>query len=301
MTHYERSACAITRGRSLPGAMGVFANGGCLSSMASFLQFTKREWQRSPRLRRHVLASALAAGLFAYLGPFRTGTELLPWERIIYWYAAIPVVWLIGILLVPFISGLAITAGRPRWLGTLISAPIAAVPGSAVVVLLEWWFRKPPELAVTLLYIYASVALVFLVLGFLVDRIIEEPIRRRAEAETARESVASPPSPEGGPARFLDRLPRRLGRNLLHLQMRDHYVEAHTDEGSTLVLMRFRDALGELDGLTGAQVHRSHWVAGDAVENSMRRDGRLFLLLTNGSEIPVSRSFVSTVREQGWL
>ena len=43
------------------------------------------------------------------------------------------------------------------------------------------------------------------------------------------------------------------------LKMADHYVEAFTTAGSTLVLMRFADAVSELEGADGLRVHRSYW------------------------------------------
>ena len=62
--------------------------------------------------------------------------------------------------------------------------------------------------------------------------------------------------------------------------------------GSTLVLMRFADAVAELDGAGGLQVHRSYWVARRHVEGAARRDGRTTLRLTGGHEVPVSRTYM---------
>jgi DNA-binding LytR/AlgR family response regulator len=59
--------------------------------------------------------------------------------------------------------------------------------------------------------------------------------------------------------------------------------------------------LAELQGIEGAQVHRSWWVARDAVSSSRRVDGRLVLVLRNGTETPVSRTFTRALKEDGWL
>ena len=65
--------------------------------------------------------------------------------------------------------------------------------------------------------------------------------------------------------------------------------------------MRLRDAIAELDGLDGAQVHRSWWVARDAVRGS-RREGRNWrLILVGGLGAPVARERVADIRRQGWL
>ena len=100
-------------------------------------------------------------------------------------------------------------------------------------------------------------------------------------------------------ARFLDRLPEKLGRDLVYLKTADHYVEAVTTAGSTLVLMRFVDAVAELDGAGGLRVHRSYWVARHHVKDAARRDGRTTLRLTGGHEVPVSRTHMAAVRAAG--
>jgi DNA-binding LytR/AlgR family response regulator len=65
--------------------------------------------------------------------------------------------------------------------------------------------------------------------------------------------------------------------------------------------MRLSDAIAELDGVEGLQVHRSWWVARDAVDE-VKRDGRnLRLRLSNGVEAPVSRNRANDLKSAGWL
>ncbi|MBU3970468.1 MAG: LytTR family transcriptional regulator DNA-binding domain-containing protein, partial [Alphaproteobacteria bacterium] len=80
----------------------------------------------------------------------------------------------------------------------------------------------------------------------------------------------------------------------------DHYLRIHTDRGSDLILMRLSDALVELEGLEGAQTHRSWWVAKDAVRGVSRGDGRATLTLEGGIAAPVSRRYAKALRETGW-
>ena len=62
------------------------------------------------------------------------------------------------------------------------------------------------------------------------------------------------------PARFPDRLPMKLrGASIRAVQAEDHYLRIHTDRGSDLILMRLSDAVIEMEGLEGAQVHRMAW------------------------------------------
>ena len=65
--------------------------------------------------------------------------------------------------------------------------------------------------------------------------------------------------------------------------------------------MRLGDAIEKLDGLPGERVHRSWWVAREAV-GAVRVNGRrLSLTLTNGLEVPVSREASTRLRRAGWL
>ena len=67
------------------------------------------------------------------------------------------------------------------------------------------------------------------------------------------------------------------------------------------MVMRLADAVTELDGIEGAQVHRSWWVARDAIVDAKRGDGRATLTLKDGAEVPVSRTYAGELREKGWI
>jgi DNA-binding LytR/AlgR family response regulator len=56
-----------------------------------------------------------------------------------------------------------------------------------------------------------------------------------------------------------------------------------------------------LQAVDGHQVHKSWWVAKAALSN-VRKSGRKWTIVTtDGTEIPVGRSFESTLRNAGWL
>jgi len=65
--------------------------------------------------------------------------------------------------------------------------------------------------------------------------------------------------------------------------------------------MRLADAIVELEGLEGAQTHRSWWVARAAVTSVERADGRAVLTLKDGAEAPVSRGYARALRAAGWF
>lgn len=104
------------------------------------------------------------------------------------------------------------------------------------------------------------------------------------------------------PPRFLERLPLKLrGAEIWAVQSEDHYLRLHTSKGQDLILMRLADAVAELEGIEGAQVHRSWWVARDAIVDAERGDGRATLTLKDGSQVPVSRTYAKILREKRWI
>ncbi|MEZ5957628.1 MAG: LytTR family DNA-binding domain-containing protein [Hyphomonadaceae bacterium] len=111
--------------------------------------------------------------------------------------------------------------------------------------------------------------------------------------------------PAGAPTRrvrFMERLPSKLAGGVIYaVSSEDHYLRLHTSKGSDLLLMRLSDAITELDGLEGAQTHRSWWVARDAVESARRDGDKVVLVLKSGAEAPVSRPNVRPLREAGWF
>ena len=136
----------------------------------------------------------------------------------------------------------------------------------------------PPVLLITV---------VMTALNFLVQR-------RPAETHAAPAGAAPP--------RFLERLPPKLrGGELYAVESEDHYLRLHTSRGQDLILLRLSDAVAELEGIEGAQTHRSWWVAKDAVQDARRGDGRATLTLKNGVEAPVSRAYARALREAGWF
>ena len=103
-------------------------------------------------------------------------------------------------------------------------------------------------------------------------------------------------SPGAGPqARFLERLAPEAGRDVIYLKVSGHYITVVTTAGSGSLLMRFADAVAELEG-AGMQVHRSFWVAHRHVTAVEQREGRTVVCLTGGRMVPVSRTFVAAVR-----
>jgi hypothetical protein len=176
------------------------------------------------------------------------------------------------------------------WAAGLIIATSVSVPMTALVVALRVFFDHRPATSDLLLGVLPSVfgsSLVMTGLAFLVRR-------RGTQTHAAK--------PDAPPPKFLERLPPRLsGAELFAVEAEDHYLRLHTSLGKDLILMRLADALVELEGLEGAQTHRSWWVARAAVTSAERLDGRAVLTLKDGAEVPVSRGFARALRTAGWF
>lgn len=233
------------------------------------------------------LAVALVAGLFlTFSGAFGTDEAPLP-PRLAYWMTLMVVGYLWGAFVVrvfhrahPPTDNVWLNAG----LGALaMSVPFTVVVWSATRVI----FRSEVPFS-RLWMLFGPVLLVSLALTA-----INVLIESRREVTTA----AGP-----SPPKFLDRLPLKLrGAEVWAVEAEDHYLRLHTSKGQDLILMRLADAVAELEGIEGAQVHRSWWVSRDAIAGARRGDGRATLTLKDGAEVPVSRTYAGQLRERGWI
>lgn len=90
---------------------------------------------------------------------------------------------------------------------------------------------------------------------------------------------------------FFKRIPQHLGKILISLSVSDHYLEIKTAKGSHLELLSLTKAIEELQDYAGFKIHRSHWVAKQAIAKKKWQGSRLFVILTDGTKLPVSRSY----------
>lgn len=237
------------------------------------------------------LALLLAVGAFmGTIGPY--GTDAMPAARAyVYWIAAILGGGAIGI-------GLDETVGRLAggfWRRLAVSSVSMTPAVTLLVLLLGHWLG---EQSVTLGR-YLSLLWQVLVISAPVMALRALAWRRpRTVVETR--TIVAPPLPEAE-ATFRRRLSaRRRGARLIAVEAHDHYLRVHTDAGPELVTLRFADALAELAGAHGFRVHRSWWVAADAVEAVRWRRGTGEARLAGGLIAPVSRTQAPALKEAGW-
>lgn len=112
----------------------------------------------------------------------------------------------------------------------------------------------------------------------------------RSAASATYVEVAKPLEEVETPPRLMRRMGPEVQGEIWAISVRDHYVDVQTSTGKASLLMRFSDAIDEVDCRPGAQVHRSHWVAWAGVGSVCREGGKVILHLKNGHQIPVSRN-----------
>ena len=284
---------SVDRGR-FPSHCGLRERHGFIRHLQK-LPFTHRELPGARSFAVQGLVLVCLVALFAFIGPFGTYNTIGPLARVGYWMLAIGANWLVcGSVMMLALRVTRTASRRRRILAMAGAALVAAIPGTGVVFTAEALFRPGYAGGSALPTIYLAVAVLMLAIGSLVVTVLAG---RRNLPKT--DDVIGGETGAGRTARFLDRLPPELGRDLVCLRMADHYVEVFTTSGSTLILMRFADAVAELESAGGLRVHRSYWVARDHVTGVARRNGRMTLLLTGGHEAPVSRGHLADVRAAG--
>jgi DNA-binding LytR/AlgR family response regulator len=236
-----------------------------------------------------VLITATVVGLFlAFVGAFGLQSEPVL-QRL---SDVLPFSWiggLLGFFCYRLVARGAWAASHP-WLAT-VAAALVMTPPMSVIVWLTYRLFSPPGIPWDGLPRAVTITLVMC----LVFMSMATFIRRRERVIVVTAAQPTPP-------KFLERLPLKLrGAEVWAVEAEDHYLRLHTSKGQDLILLRLSDAVDELEGIEGAQVHRSWWVARDAIAEAVRGDGRATLTLKDGAEVPVSRTYARLLRERGWI
>lgn len=230
-------------------------------------------------------AVVAAAGLLLWrLGPFGTFADLAPGERLAYWLGLTALQWLLSVAALQLLRPFA----APRVAAIVAAAVLAAIPVSFAVAWAEMLLRVERDLGpADLLGIAGDVALIGVPLLLITHGLLAV---RNDE-----------PTPEPRADTLMAQVPPEKRGRLHAIEAEDHYVRVHTERGQHLLLMRFGDALGAVPAAAGAQVHRGWWVARDAAVAEHRTGDRLQLELSDGTRVPVSRTYVRSARESGLI
>lgn len=261
------------------------------------------ELLRQPAHWASVLRWATVAGLeMAVIGPFGSYKANI-FYRLCYWMA---LCWLGSLALWPSIVT-ALAIGPRRGFPPLFSAastvlvvsmPLAGLAAAGCYLL---WPVHASGIRVVEWYALTTVVLLPSAAGL----VWLELARIITPAPAPLALVRLPHGDQSG-AEETDRreqqlLPDHLLAAALCLQMEDHHIRVHTVSQSFLHYGVMRDVVGAIDPQRGVQVHRSWWVAREAVRGWYREERTAVLVLTNNLRVPVARNRLATLRNGGWL
>jgi DNA-binding LytR/AlgR family response regulator len=221
--------------------------------------------------------------------------------------AVLPIVPRFAYWLILMVAGTAVAQATDAWLDRVLRLALwqevaimtaAITPPIAVIVWLvsAAFSGRAPELR-NLIGVVPPVVLISACMSIMHATVNRQPQQSHIHPAT------EPTAPTTAPGEtFRARLEFRYRQaDILALSAEDHYLRVHTSAGETLILMRLYDAIAELDGIEGSQIHRSWWVAKDAVRDVVRGDGKVDLVLEGGLRAPVSRRYQKALKADGWL
>lgn len=242
-------------------------------------------WQK--RTRQGAILTAIGAAM-SVMDPYGATTGLPAWAGFLYWTGLIVAGYALGVTAHSLLRRHA--PFLPAWAALAAISLITAIGGTAAVFAVHvLWMPEPIPAAFlpTLFGLVWVIAAAMTGIGYLLDRSgLTEPAEPGQTGEPVRD--------------FLERLPLKYrNADLYAVSAEDHYLRVHTSLGEALILLRLADAMRELSGAEGLQVHRSWWVARAGVTDTRRRGGRLSLVLASGTEAPVSRTFLPAVKAAG--
>ena len=260
---------------------------------------------------RHLVAALILGLLFAVLGPFGSYPALDQPTRYGFWIGLILFGYCCALTAALAADKIGPLAGRPPVVRIMLVAVGSALPVSFAT---AWALSQVQTGRVVSVHdmpaLFGAVLSVQFALAFVQHWISGAGLAGSDGGPATATATLIPsesipdvrqyPMQQPEPVRFMAHIPAHLGRDLLAVEAVDHYLRIHTRVGETLIHMRMSDAIEELQGADGLQVHRSWWVACYAVAGQRRSGARLSLVLANGIVVPVSRTFLMAVRKIGW-
>jgi DNA-binding LytR/AlgR family response regulator len=245
-------------------------------------------------IRHHLRQPLVLAGLagttliLAISGPFRTLDLMARLPRLAYWAAVVFGTYAIGTSVVTCLHVRTRYARLQPFARVALGALALGTAVWVALVALDTATGLGDATALRALAEQLGIAII--VSGVVLT------LREVALADAQADATATPRAPA-----ILDRLPLDGHGALLALSAEDHDVRVVTRTGETLVLMRLADAMRETGDVPGLQVHRSHWVARNAVRAVWRSGEGALLTLVTGRELPASRRFIPALRQAGLL
>jgi len=192
-------------------------------------------------------------------------------------------------------SPLAVKLAIGGLIGSLLAYPLLAVRRILLDLPPLPSFAEPLVALDSLLRYNSSGIFTWVVVGLGFHYLAGLPMFGHAVAAAPSADPAAPAGVTG----LQGRLPAHVRGPVRLLVASEHYLRVVTERGEAMVLYRFGDAVAEQSRDRGAQVHRSFWIARDAVASVRRNGAKVTLGLEDGTDVPVSRTYLMDAKRAG--
>lgn len=254
--------------------------------------------------------------VFIVLGPLDTYRLLTIPERAGMWTLVFAVIFLIAMPVIIFTRLSMMFRGVPIH----IALPVSAVLGEAAAFLPHLFVKSqfvPTDTSVwNAAIVFVSYAPAYIAATFLVWELVSKyrdlsraypwtkdwPARSNGNGNgiVPDRAVVAPRPVSAQVPELVSQLPQQKRGALVSIVAEDHYVRCTTDKGTTMLRMPLHEAIDATTPVTGIRIHRSAWIAGQAIR-SVRRSGRgIVVELTDGQQFKPSRTGARLLRDAGF-
>lgn len=247
-------------------------------------------------------AVLLLASIVGFMGPFGTYNDEGLVSRIVHWWQLLMGAYVLIRPSVISLGYIAVKTDLPKQSVIFWGVVVLSVPLSIL-------WRNIGQEEFRELDGYAGLLPFSLLCALAVLGVTQWALHADKRLRAARSPAAHAPSLPDEPAKsgnasepaLRKRLSLGFVGEIIALQSEDHYVRVHNEKSSELILIRLRDAIAEMDGADGWQVHRSWWVARNGIVRATPTGRSWALTLKNGSTALVARDMIEPLKATGVL
>jgi hypothetical protein len=289
----------------MTAAKPPFVNDSTLRADSTVWQLASRQMRLFVSGSRFWAILGAVGFVIALAGPFYTLERLSFPARLVYWGATALVSGVLMTFLSTLMRRLAVERGWHWVPASLATSAIGVLPIMTLIAVANRLSSLSPE-PFDFWHLFPYVAIPVTVITMLVNALIDDPAPladeiakegMTADAPAAAADRTDTAPVEAEPSVLFAKLPAALGREIVALQARDHYIDVTTTLGSALVLMRLSDAERDLASWDGMRVHRSWWVSLAHVQQIEKGTSGPELRLSTGQIVPISRNQRAAVRD----
>ena len=238
------------------------------------------------RLRHKVRVIVVASAVLTILGPFTTYETMTPLARGIYWTTQVLICGLVyEIVMLSILYDPVLSKRYKREVRFALGSFFSSVLSYGGVVAVEYLMRGPiaPEkLPLIFVAIFVIGSLIsffsFLLPGMRHHNLVDE----------------TDINYDGIP--FFEHHPELKGKRLQRITMEDHYALVVLDDFEVSIHAVMRDLEKWLESYPGLRVHRSHWVAYEAITGFERKGRNSVLRTKDGTVVPVGGKYQTDVQ-----